>query len=96
MQIAYRHNTCILIASLSKKIPFVTELAEHIIVRDQDPDCSAEFGRFFPDFIWALRDFTLDLQLDGKSITPDDYMEDMLLLKKGKHVKDGISSCIGT
>ncbi|KAF7242497.1 Guanylate-binding protein 1 [Varanus komodoensis] len=44
---------------------------------------SAEFVRFFPDFIWSLRDFTLCLELDGQPITADDYLEHALTLKQG-------------
>ncbi len=61
-------------------------MTEHIKTRaksDEDMDEGADFNRFFPDFIWAVRDFTLDLELDGIRTTPDTYLEHMLKLKNG-------------
>ncbi|KAL8219640.1 UNVERIFIED_CONTAM: hypothetical protein K2H54_029878 [Gekko kuhli] len=45
---------------------------------------SAEYVRFFPTFIWALRDFALQLELNGQPCTEDEYLEDVLKLKKLK------------
>lgn len=44
---------------------------------------SADFVSFFPDFVWTLRDFSLDLQANGEPITPDEYLENSLKLKQG-------------
>ncbi|XP_063168614.1 guanylate-binding protein 1-like [Candoia aspera] len=45
---------------------------------------SAEFVGFFPTFIWTLRDFTLDLELEGHPITVDEYLDMYgLELRKG-------------
>ena len=41
---------------------------------------------FFPSFVWAIRDFFLDLEIDGKPCTPDEYMETLLKCKEGTHV----------
>ncbi|XP_044290830.1 guanylate-binding protein 1-like [Varanus komodoensis] len=72
------------------QLHYVTELTEHIKAkvpsRENAVDGledSAEFVRFFPDFIWSLRDFTLCLELDGQPISADDYLERALTLKKG-------------
>lgn len=36
----------------------------------------SDFGRFFPSFVWVLRDFLLALiDEDGAEMSPDDYME---------------------
>ncbi|ERE88569.1 guanylate-binding protein 6, partial [Cricetulus griseus] len=35
---------------------------------------------FFPDFVWTVRDFMLELKLDGDSITEDEYLENALKL----------------
>ncbi len=43
----------------------------------------ADFDRIFPEFIWVVRDFTLELEVDGKPTTPDSYMEHMLKLQQG-------------
>ncbi|EPY72516.1 guanylate-binding protein 4 [Camelus ferus] len=45
---------------------------------------SANFVSFFPDFIWTVRDFTLELQLDGRSVTEEEYLENALKLIPGK------------
>ena len=42
-----------------------------------------DFDAFFPHFIWAIRDFTLELKLDGKRITSDEYLEHALTPKLG-------------
>ena len=44
---------------------------------------SIEFVSFFPDFIWTVQDFTLELKLNGDPITEDEYLENALKLIKG-------------
>ena len=46
-------------------------------------DDSDEFVSFFPDFIWTVRDFVLELKLDGRVITEDEYLENALKLIPG-------------
>ncbi|XP_032625153.2 guanylate-binding protein 1-like isoform X6 [Chelonoidis abingdonii] len=71
------------------QLHYVTELTERIKVKvageggRQEGEDSAEFVRFFPAFVWAVRDFTLQLQLDGREITEDEYLENALKLKPG-------------
>ena len=69
-------------------LSYVTDLADRIRARSS-PDVdevedSADFVSFFPDFIWTLRDFSLNLEADGQSITADEYPENSLKLRKGK------------
>ena len=69
-------------------LSYVTELADRIRARSS-PDVdevedSADFVSFFPDFIWTLRDFSLNLEADGQSITADEYPENSLKLRKVK------------
>ena len=45
-------------------------------------DRNADFDGNFPLFIFALRDFSLDLEIDGKEVTADEYLEHCLALKK--------------
>lgn len=33
---------------------------------------------FFPDFLWVVRDFTLQLEEEGRKVTPRDYLESAL------------------
>ncbi|EPY90199.1 guanylate binding protein 8 [Camelus ferus] len=66
---------------------YVTELAKLIRAKSsQTPDRvedSTEFVSFFPDFIWTVRDFTLELKLHGQPITEDKYLENALKLIPG-------------
>ena len=69
-------------------LSYVTELTDRIRARSS-PDVdevedSADFVSFFPDFIWTLRDFSLNLEADGQSITADEYPENSLKLRKVK------------
>uniref|UniRef100_A0A8C9UB46 GB1/RHD3-type G domain-containing protein n=1 Tax=Scleropages formosus TaxID=113540 RepID=A0A8C9UB46_SCLFO len=64
---------------------FVTEISEFIRVKSSKEDkekASNEFMRFFPSFVWAVRDFSLELDIDGKKVTPDGYLENSLKLRK--------------
>lgn len=72
---------------LNLLLSYVTELTERIRAKsepDEGIEDSADFVSFFPDFVWTLRDFSLDLETDGESITADEYLENSLKLKKGK------------
>ncbi|KAF5892052.1 guanylate-binding protein 1-like, partial [Clarias magur] len=69
-----------------EKLHYVTELTENIQVKAQtgdDHDIAAEFMRFFPSFIWTVRDFMLKLEKEGKAITADEYLELALKFKSG-------------
>ncbi|XP_072541476.1 guanylate-binding protein 1-like [Salminus brasiliensis] len=73
-----------------EKLHYVTELTENIRVKAQtdcDVDDSAEFMRIFPSFIWTVRDFTLELEKDGRPITANQYLESALQLKPGNSKK---------
>ncbi|XP_067218609.1 guanylate-binding protein 1-like isoform X5 [Chanodichthys erythropterus] len=67
-----------------EKLHYVTELTENIRVKaevSQDEDESADFMRVFPSFVWAVRDFTLELKKGDDQITSDEYLESALKLK---------------
>ncbi|NXG76030.1 GBP1 protein, partial [Baryphthengus martii] len=73
-----------------EQLHYVTQLAERIKLKaepeesDDELEDSEKFAAFFPTFVWAVRDFTLQLELDGKEISADDYLENALKLKAGK------------
>ncbi|XP_036046381.1 guanylate-binding protein 2-like [Onychomys torridus] len=73
------------------QLHYVTELTDLIKSKslpEQDGvDDSANFVGFFPTFVWALRDFSLELEANGKPITADEYLELSLTLKKGSDKK---------
>ncbi|KAF4117617.1 guanylate-binding protein 1-like isoform X2 [Onychostoma macrolepis] len=69
-----------------EKLHYVTELTENIRVKaekSQDEDKSADFMRVFPSFVWAVRDFTLELKIGNNPITSDEYLESALTLQSG-------------
>nr|XP_024648850.1 guanylate-binding protein 6-like [Macaca nemestrina] len=74
-----------------EQLHYVTELTELIKAKSNPrPDGvedSTEFVSFFPDFIWTVRDFTLELKLNGDPITEDEYLENALKLIQGKNPK---------
>ncbi|XP_052535286.1 guanylate-binding protein 1-like [Tympanuchus pallidicinctus] len=75
-------------------LELVTQLSELIQVRDRDKDGNNgaeredeaedhEFMRFFPSFVWVVRDFTLELRVDERPISEDEYLQQVLELKHG-------------
>ncbi|XP_059810030.1 guanylate-binding protein 2-like isoform X3 [Hypanus sabinus] len=65
---------------------FVTELSKRIQMKSQPDGCNGwDFVRFFPEFVWVIRDLTLDLNVDDKDATPNDYLEHILKLKDGRN-----------
>lgn len=73
---------------LSLLLSYVTELTDRIRASSSpdvsDVEDSAAFMSFFPDFVWTLRDFSLELVADGQPISADEYLEISLNLKQGK------------
>jgi len=51
---------------------------------DDDDDEESLLVQLCPQFVWSVRDFTLQLDLDGKQATPDEYLERCLQEKPGK------------
>ncbi|KAM8791743.1 guanylate-binding protein 6-like [Rhynchonycteris naso] len=76
---------------------YVTELTDLIRAKSSltsvgdEVEDSTEFVSFFPDFIWTVRDFTLELKLNGDPITEDQYLENALKLISGRSLK--VQSC---
>nr|XP_042113693.1 guanylate-binding protein 6 isoform X2 [Peromyscus maniculatus bairdii] len=72
-----------------EQLHYVTELTELIRAKSSpNPDGiknSTEFVSFFPDFIWTVRDFMLEMKLNGEVITEDQYLENALKLIPGNN-----------
>ncbi|XP_030641364.1 guanylate-binding protein 1-like [Chanos chanos] len=74
-----------------EKLHYVTELTEQIRVKSPDASSAedeeeaedSQFVMFFPNFVWAVRDFTLERKIDGRDATDDEYLDFALKLKKG-------------
>lgn len=62
------------------KLSLVVNLTKHIHVRahSKDADSGSEYGQFFPQFLWVVRDFGVRLEKDGRRISARDYLEDAL------------------
>uniref|UniRef100_A0A8D2FSM1 GB1/RHD3-type G domain-containing protein n=1 Tax=Theropithecus gelada TaxID=9565 RepID=A0A8D2FSM1_THEGE len=73
------------------QLHYVTELTDRIKANsspgNNSVEDSADFVSFFPAFVWTLRDFSLELKVDGEPITADDYLELSLKLRKGTDKK---------
>uniref|UniRef100_T1J894 GB1/RHD3-type G domain-containing protein n=1 Tax=Strigamia maritima TaxID=126957 RepID=T1J894_STRMM len=64
--------------SLIDKLNFVTEMSRRIKC-DTNANSDADFDGFFPQFVLAIRDLTLELKIDGLEVTDDEYMEKKML-----------------
>ncbi|KAM6106981.1 guanylate-binding protein 1-like [Phoenicopterus ruber ruber] len=71
------------------QLHYVVKLTEHVKLKaapersEDELEDSEKFVLFFPTFVWAVRDFTLQLEMDGEEISEDEYLENALKLKAG-------------
>ncbi|XP_058159191.1 guanylate-binding protein 6-like isoform X3 [Dasypus novemcinctus] len=74
-----------------EQLHYVTKLTELIRAKSSPNSCGEEdatgFANFFPDFIWTVRDFTLELKVQGRPIKEDEYLEYALKSIPGEHPK---------
>ncbi len=86
-KIQRRHSVVIflkIIVLLDRYKSFVTEMSKHIKIKSEEKDGTNEdrhFDYYLPMFIFAIRDFCLDLTVEGKELTPNEYLEYCLTLK---------------
>ncbi|KAL0963672.1 hypothetical protein UPYG_G00309370 [Umbra pygmaea] len=74
-----------------ENLQYVSELTDRIKVNssgaasscDDEEEEDMQYVQFFPDFVWAIRDFTLRLEIDGRNVTEDEYLEHSLEIRKG-------------
>jgi hypothetical protein len=49
------------------------------VTEDEEEATEEDYAEFMPDFVWVLRDFSLNLvDPEGQSITPNEYLENAL------------------
>ncbi|XP_061876190.1 guanylate-binding protein 1-like [Colius striatus] len=71
------------------KLHYVLKLTELVKLKaapqssEDELKDSDKFVLFFPTFVWAVRDFTLQLRRNGQPISEDEYLENALKLKAG-------------
>ena len=63
----------------------MTAIARHIKSKagGQEEEAEDDFDFISPLFIFVLRDFNLDLEMDEEDVTSDEYMAHCLKLKEG-------------
>ena len=62
---------------------FITEISRKIKTNETSKETDdSEFDLYFPELIFAIRDFYLDLEIDGKPVTSDEYLEHCLAVSK--------------
>ncbi|KAI9224730.1 guanylate-binding protein [Blastocladiella britannica] len=87
------------------RLALVAELSNHIRLTHASEAGAEEtvdayaLNKFFPKFVWLVRDFVLKLELDGVSITSDEYLESVLKPIEGEDseklkTRNGIRSSI--
>ncbi|XP_074021303.1 guanylate-binding protein 1-like [Numenius arquata] len=71
------------------QLHYVMKLTEQVKLKaapgqsEEEQEDSEKVAPFFPAFVWTVRDFTLQLEVDGKEISEDEYLETALKLKDG-------------
>ena len=71
-----------------QNLSLIVNLTKNIHVRsqslhDEEPD-SEDYAKYFPSFVWIVRDFTLQLvDTEGEPITSKEYLERALAPQKG-------------
>ncbi|NXT01081.1 GBP2 protein, partial [Jacana jacana] len=71
------------------QLHYVMKLTEQVKLKaapgqSEDEQADSQIAPFFPSLVWTVRDFTLQLEVDGKEISEDEYLERALKLKEGK------------
>ena len=60
---------------------FAAEMVEKVRVKEDQRSTAQELRSVFPTFCWVLRDVFLQEKIDGKDVTPKEYLEHCLKLK---------------
>ncbi|XP_067830006.1 guanylate-binding protein 1-like [Heptranchias perlo] len=69
-----------------EKLHYISDLTELIKVKareEDDDDEELDLLKISPAFVWAVRDFTLELKINGQDVTEDEYLNHGLQLKTG-------------
>eukprot|EP00742_Colponemidia_sp_Colp-10_P005375 GILJ01005743.1.p1 GENE.GILJ01005743.1~~GILJ01005743.1.p1 ORF type:complete len:749 (-),score=118.36 GILJ01005743.1:66-2312(-) len=80
-------------------LSFVVNLTKHIHIQatTTQEDDGTEFSRFFPSFLWVVRDFALELvDTTGRPISSKDYLENALKPQGGFSAQTGSRNRIRT
>src|SRR3546814_10696187 len=75
------HSLGVMAGTAIATLSCIAQLSKHIRISGdedskEDKDDAMEFHRFFPSFVWVVRDFSLTLEdEDGEEISSLDYLE---------------------
>jgi hypothetical protein len=64
-------------------LSLVVNLTKMIHVKSQEDDATDSLHEYFPNFLWVVRDFTLQLEEKGKKISSRQYLENALTQQGG-------------
>jgi hypothetical protein len=62
-------------------------MAKNIRFRGESSEANKALSLILPDFVLCMRDFTLELCIDGKPISTNEYLEECLAARKGRASK---------
>lgn len=62
---------------------YAAEMGDFIRADTADEDPGQNLAKHLPGFIWAVRDFHLETEIEGKKVTPNGYLEHCLKTKPG-------------
>jgi hypothetical protein len=65
------------------KLSLVVQLTKHIRAAAEGDDDPQHLKMYFPFFLWLVRDFALDLSINGKKVTAREYLDSALQPMKG-------------
>ena len=72
-----------------EKLECAARISEHIKVSSDE-----ELAQHFPNFIWAVRDLTLELKINKRDVTPKQYLEHCLKLQQKESEVCDPSFCV--
>jgi DNA repair exonuclease SbcCD ATPase subunit len=65
------------------KLSLVIQLTKHIRAQSEGDDDPNRLKMYFPYFLWLVRDFALDLSINGRKVSPKEYLDSALQPMKG-------------
>ena len=68
------------------RLSLVCELTKHIQLQTHEKTTEEDISKIAPSFVWLLRDFSLELEHEGKQINSNEYLE--LALKSSQKTQN--------
>ena len=75
---------------------FFVKLANSVTIKNGSSESHNELRKHFPDFLWLLRDVTLQLtDENGSHISPRDFLKTRVLVQGGDNFDESLSDKVG-